>query len=204
MRVCIRSNSVFALEGPLTPSVHCILCRLTTSPPSSAALCVFNTMTLFHREGLTRSGRYGSFTSRAGRTTACPITPRACWGLLGESSPRPWPTRGPWWFTAGRCALELITLCHIRLFLLSLTTHYLCPSVRTGSWHYSPQSEEWKATVLEIRFVHNCKSYPTPERKKKRSTWRIFEHYSLGMKKMILLVIKLTDKCHSCQSPFAL
>lgn len=100
--VCVQSNSVFASEGPFTPySVHRILCHLTTSPSSCAALCVFNTVTLFHREGLMRSGRFDSFTSRVGRTTACPIMPRACWGLLGESSPRPWPTRDPWWFTAG-------------------------------------------------------------------------------------------------------
>lgn len=119
--VCIQSDSVFALEGPLTSSAHCILSLLTTSPPSSAALCVFNVMTLFLREGLTRSGRSDSFTSRGGRTTGCHITPRACWGLLGESSPRLWPTLGPWWFTAGWCALELT--CFILFFLCTLTSH---------------------------------------------------------------------------------
>lgn len=70
------------------------------SPPR--CVCVLNTMTLLLREGLTRSGRYGSSTSPAGLTTVCPITPQACWDLLGESSPRPWTTLGPWWFTAGQ------------------------------------------------------------------------------------------------------
>lgn len=63
-------------------------------------LCVFN-MTLLHRGGLMRSARFDSFTSPAGRITACPITPRACWGSLGGSSPRLWPTLDPWWCTAG-------------------------------------------------------------------------------------------------------
>lgn len=39
--VCIQSNAVFALERPLTWSVHCILCLLTTSPVVlGCALCV--------------------------------------------------------------------------------------------------------------------------------------------------------------------
>lgn len=99
VHVCVQSSSMFVLEGSFTPYTLCILSHL-----AAAALCVFNTMTLFLREGLMRSGRYGSSTSPAGLTTACPITPQACWDLLGESSPRPWTTLGPWWFTAGQRA----------------------------------------------------------------------------------------------------
>lgn len=86
--------------------IHCCICSARTSRSIctvffSPALCVFNMMTLFLREALMRSGRSGSFTSPAGRTTACPTTPRVCWGSSAESSPRRWPTPGPWWFTAG-------------------------------------------------------------------------------------------------------
>lgn len=88
---------------------HLLSCVFIFSPGSAVVveLRVFNMMSLFLREGLMRSGRSDSFTSQAGRTTACPIMPPACWGLLGESSPRLWPTLGPWWFTAG----WLISLC---------------------------------------------------------------------------------------------
>lgn len=99
VHVCVQSSSMFVLEGSFAPYTLWILGRV-----AAATLCVFNTMTLLLREELTRSGRYGSSTSPAGLTTASPITPQACWDLLEESSPRPWTTLGPWWFTAGQRA----------------------------------------------------------------------------------------------------
>lgn len=70
-----------------------------------------------------RSGKSDSFTSLAGRTTVCHIMPPAFWGLLEESSPRPWPMPDPWWFTAGWCALRRRTL--VDTCVLALTRVYL-------------------------------------------------------------------------------
>lgn len=87
----------FSLNRPGLPS-----CPPLSSWLHAAALCVFNTVTLLLRGALTRSGRSGSSTSRAGPTTAFPTMPQACWASSGESSPKLWPTRGPWWSTAGQ------------------------------------------------------------------------------------------------------
>lgn len=129
---CLCSIQVRVCFGWIFHTIHTVF-SVVSPPPRCvcvcvcACVCVFNKMTLFLREGLTRSGRYGSSTSPAGLTTVCPITPQACWDLLGESSPRPWTMLGPWWFTAGQQAWADRSYIYAAFPLLA-GFQWLCPA----------------------------------------------------------------------------
>lgn len=113
MKLCTNPSCIM-IKSVLIFNSTCIYFRKTSHIrvllTTFSLLCVFKLMTVFLREELMRSGKSDSFTSLAGRTTVCHITPPAFWGLLEESSPRPWPMPDPWWFTAGWCALKLSSL----------------------------------------------------------------------------------------------